>query len=64
VLPSAQSREVTAYVRDGRQDGGGDADATAKDDGAEGGGRRAQADGRAVRFLALPDRTTLVVVGG
>jgi hypothetical protein len=59
VLPSALSREVTAYVRDGRHDGDGD-DGTAGD----GEGRRAQADGTAVRFLALPDRTTLVVVGG
>jgi hypothetical protein len=70
VLPSALSREVTAYVRETSHDGDGLAvggtgnGGDAADGDAERQGRRAQVDGTAVRFLALPDRTTLVVVDG
>jgi hypothetical protein len=68
VLPSALSREVTAYVRDGRNDGDSRVDGGSDGESGDGdttgrGGHRAQADGPVVRFLALPDRTTLVVVG-
>jgi hypothetical protein len=52
VLPSPLSKEVTAYVRHSSEDGG------AGHDGDGDGGH----DRTTVRFLALPGRSTLVVV--
>jgi hypothetical protein len=63
VLPSRLSKEVVAYVREGDRrpgDGGGGSE------GGEGSDQevRVGSDGSTLRFLALPGRSTLVVVGG
>jgi nitrogen fixation/metabolism regulation signal transduction histidine kinase len=54
VLPSRLAKQVVAYVRDGRRGGEGDGDEEV----------RAETAAGTVRFLALPGRLTLVVVGG
>jgi nitrogen fixation/metabolism regulation signal transduction histidine kinase len=59
VLPARLSTAVVAFVRDGGRRDEEDAGAAGDDE-----GDRAGAGDGAVRFLPLPGRSTLVVVGG
>lgn len=60
VLPSPLSKEVADYVRSAGE--GGRADVGGEGGGREAGGEGAGGDGKAVRFLALPGGSTLVVL--